>query len=67
MAEWIDVRERLPENSGQWENYIVAVIHANPLYFIGETFVVPALYNSQQKNVDHTMGPGRIRTSECPD
>lgn len=30
MAEWIDVRERLPENSGQWENYIVAVIHANP-------------------------------------
>ena len=29
MADWIDVRERLPENSGQWENYIVAVIHAN--------------------------------------
>ena len=49
MAEWIDVRERLPENSGQWENYIVAVIHANPLYFTGNTFVVPALYNSQQK------------------
>lgn len=49
MAEWIDVRERLPENSCQWENYIVAVIHANPLYFTGNTFVVPALYNSQQK------------------
>ena len=49
MAEWIDVRERLPENSGQWENYIVTVIHANPLYFARNTFVVPALYNSQQK------------------
>lgn len=24
MAEWIDVQERLPENSGHWENYTVA-------------------------------------------
>ena len=49
MAEWIDVRERLPENSDHWEKYIVAVINANPLYFIGNTHVVPALYNSHQK------------------
>lgn len=58
MAEWIDARERLPENSNHWENYIVTVIHANPLYFISKTFVVPALYNSQQKMWIVLWGPG---------
>ena len=58
MAEWIDVRERLPENSDHWEKYIVAVVHAKPLYFIGNTFVAPALYNSQQKMWIVLWGPG---------
>lgn len=57
MAEWIDARERLPENNWWLKYYIVVVFHAESHASTGKKFVVPAQYNSKQKMWVILWGP----------
>lgn len=57
MAEWIDVRERLPEKSKYWETYIVVLWRSHWPTSTYDTvdapysdeFVMTAQYDSEQK------------------